>query len=68
MLLAGADVVPEAEIRGFPLRIGAVLLAPRFGLPVILRIVQGRSLLAAAQRGERQQTKPKYFVVREERV
>jgi len=68
MLPAGADVVPEAEISGFPLRIGAILLAPRFGADIVLRIVGDRIPVTAAQpaqRDERQQAKPKTFAWRD---
>lgn len=61
MLAARADIIPEAEIGGFPLRVGAILLAPRLGAHIVLRVVGDRILAAAAQpaeRGQRQQTEP----------
>jgi hypothetical protein len=53
MLPAGADIVPETEIGGFPLRIAAILLSPRFGAHIMLRIIGNRILTAAAQSVER---------------
>lgn len=58
MLAARADIIPEAEIGGFPLRVGAILLAPRLGAHIVLRVVGDRILAAAAERGQRQQTEP----------
>src|SRR5215831_10645145 len=61
MPLAGADVVPEAEVGRFPLRIGTVLFALRFGLSIVLRVVDYRIPVAAGEHQHRQgqQAEPK---------
>jgi hypothetical protein len=54
-LIAGlAEIVPEPEIGGLPLRIGAILLASRLGAQIGTRILGWRRLMASTQDGREQ--------------
>ena len=64
MPLARADVVPKADVGRFPLRIGAVLLAPRFGLPIVLRGVDDRIPVAAGERRSARDNRPNQSLFR----